>query len=243
LKTEEFHSLSSVEENHWFYSGKRAIARHWIEQMGFLQPDFRLIEVGAGTGLFASEMHSLMKVIALDVNPTALSLIRERNQVPIISAMAEHLPIKPGSVDVITALDVIEHIDDDRDALEGLVNATRKGGIIILTVPAYQFLWSEWDIALNHRRRYTYSDILKLSSGLNVDIVHLSYINTVAFIPIIIYRFITNIVTKDNRRRRMEEWIPYKPLNDLLRFLFVKPAQSKIFYPFGLSILCILTRQ
>lgn len=186
MKAEEFYSLSSVEKNHWFYSGKRAIVRYWIERMGFLQPDLRLIEVGAGTGLFASEMHSLMKVIALDVNPIALSFIRERNQIPLISAMAEHLPIKPGSVDVITALDVIEHIEDDRDALEGLVNATREGGLIILTVPAYRFLWSEWDVALHHRRRYTYSDILRLLTRLDVDIVHLSCINTAAFVPIII---------------------------------------------------------
>ena len=243
MKSEEFYSLSSVEKNHWFYSGKRAIVRYWIEQMGFLQPDLSLIEVGAGTGLFASEMHSHMKVVALDVNPIALSLIRERNQIPIISAMAEHLPIKSGSIDVITALDVIEHIDDDRSALEGLVNATREGGIIILTVPAYPILWSEWDIDLHHRRRYTYSDILRLLTGLDVDIVHMSYINTAAFIPIIIYRFLMNFVTKNMTNRRMEEWIPYKPLNDLLRFIFVKPAQLKIFIPFGLSLLCILRHQ
>jgi len=138
---------------------------------------------------------------------------------------------------------VIEHLDDDRQALQEFLRVVKPSGVVVLTAPALMSLWSEWDVALHHRRRYTLPQFLQLFDGLKVELIHASYINTLAFFPIFMLRQLRNLLGKQQAGQRMEDWVPAKPINDILRGLFVFPALWRVRMPVGVSVFAVLRKQ
>jgi ubiquinone/menaquinone biosynthesis C-methylase UbiE len=237
----EYAALARVERRHWFYSGKREIVRYWIDRLAPLTASDVLVDVGAGTGLFAEEMTRRCCVIATDAENDAIKFIRERAGILPVAASATSLPIVSDAAAALTALDVIEHLDDDAAALHEFVRVVRPGGIIVLTVPALPWLWSEWDEALHHRRRYTARSLNRVVSGLPAARLHLSYINTLALLPIVALRAARRAGVRLGSQRP-EDVVPPEPLNSLLRLTFVRPALSRLPMPAGVSLLCILRK-
>ena len=159
----EYANLARIETEHWFYVGKRDIVRHWIQRTHPLRPEHVLADCGAGTGTFASEMASSCRVIALDDHEESLSLARAKlGPERVKQGACTHLPLADQSVDVLTALDVIEHVEHDRQALDEFSRVVRPGGVVVITVPALMMLWSDWDVALHHFRRYTRRSLLEI---------------------------------------------------------------------------------
>ena len=242
MNPDEFDALAQIEERHWFYRGKREIVRSWIDRLFPREEGGFLLDVGAGTGLFATEMQGRFTVTAIDPDSNALRLLHSRAGLPSIAASATALPIRSGSVAVVTALDVIEHIDDDLGATKEFARIVASRGLIILTVPALPSLWSEWDVALHHRRRYTKQSLGKVVSQLPVDVVYLNYMNTFALLPIWAYRTARRaglLISKG----RLEDRIPPEPVNSILRQSFVRPAQWKLPMPAGVSLIAVLRRR
>src|SRR5690348_743263 len=97
MHPEEFAALARVEERHWFYSGKRELVGRWLDRSGPLRRDDLLIDVGAGTGLFAAEMRRRCRVLAIDPDATALGFIRERDELAAVAATAGELPVATGA--------------------------------------------------------------------------------------------------------------------------------------------------
>jgi SAM-dependent methyltransferase len=242
MNPDEYYALYKVEKEHWFYSGKRLIVREWLRRLGFLTHRHTLLDVGAGTGLFAEEMSQHLSVIALDPDANALGLLKQRREIITSAGSAETLPLADNSVHILTALDVVEHLDDDKAALREFTRVVRPGGLVIITVPAFMSLWSEWDDALHHRRRYTFAQLTCAWQGLNLQVVHSSYINTLAFFPIYLYRQWRNLLPAQKKTARAEDWVPRDPLNSLLRQMFVQPALWSLRLPVGVSVFAILRK-
>jgi SAM-dependent methyltransferase len=240
VRPEEYAALARVEQRHWFYSGKRKVVRAWLVRGG-LGPHSVLVDVGAGTGLFATEMQSLCRTVAVDPDPNAIQFIRTRAGLPALAGSADHLPLASGVADALTALDVIEHLDDDAAALQEFARVVRPGGTLVLTVPALPILWSEWDVALHHRRRYTRPMLERALRGRPFQVRHMSYINTLALLPIAAYRVARRMGLRLTDGR-LEDQIPPEPLNSLLRTAFVQPALWPLQVPIGVSLLCVLRR-
>jgi SAM-dependent methyltransferase len=95
-----------------------------------------------------------VQATGLDLSPAALNFSRGRGHARLVAADLTALPFRDATFDVVTALDVIEHIADDAAALGEIARVLRPGGILVATVPAYRFLWGPHDVALHHRRRY-----------------------------------------------------------------------------------------
>ncbi|MBI4213723.1 MAG: methyltransferase domain-containing protein [Chloroflexi bacterium] len=241
MRIEEYDALARVEREHWFYSGKRELVRRWIGRYGLLRPTTLLVDVGAGTGLFASEMQRYCRTVAIDPDPSALRHIAERAGLATIAAPAGQLPLATGVVDALTALDVIEHLDDDVGALQEFGRVLRPGGLLVITVPALPALWSEWDEALGHRRRYTRPTLQLALQQAPFEICQLNYINTLALLPIAAYRLARRMGVPVGSSR-LEDQVPPEPLNGVLRRVFVEPAMWPIPMPLGVSLLAILKR-
>lgn len=242
MRVEEYDALARVEREHWFYSGKRELVRRWLERFDVLAAGKLLLDVGAGTGLFASEMRQHCRVLAVDPEPSALRYITARSGLMSAAATAAQLPVATGAADALTALDVIEHLDDDIMALREFGRVVRPGGIVLLTVPALPALWSEWDEALGHRRRYTQSNLEEALGQAPFVVRHISYVNTLALLPIAIYRIVRRMGMPVGRDR-LEDQVPSEPLNGVLRWLFVEPALWPISMPIGVSLLAVLERR
>ena len=247
MNPDEYANLARIEAQHWFYAGKREIVRRWIQRAHPLAPAHLLADCGAGTGTFAAELTGDCRVLAIDDHQESLVLAREKlGSDRVKQGSCTRLPLADGTVDVLTALDVIEHVEHDGLALEEFARVLKPGGLAIITVPALMSLWSDWDVALHHFRRYTRRSLLNVVEREQFEVVHCNYVNVAAF-PIV--WAVRKWRTMMNRfgsgvQSRSEDTIPFAPLNRLLRWSFVGPAcQSVIPFPFGVGLLAVLRRK
>jgi ubiquinone/menaquinone biosynthesis C-methylase UbiE len=246
MNPEEYTNLARIETKHWFYVGKREIVRHWIQRFCPLKPEHVLADCGAGTGFFAVEISPKCNVIAVDDYEDSLRLLRERlGEVRVRKGSCANLPLDSNSVDVLTALDVIEHVEDDRAATREFLRVVKPGGLVVITVPALMALWSDWDVTLRHFRRYTRRSLLSVVPE-EFEVLHLNYVN-VAVLPLVWgVRKFRALKQKFGGKveSRSEDSIPPEFLNRLLRWTFVKLAcQRAIKFPAGVGLIAVLRKK
>jgi len=181
MESELYDVIRRTEASHWWYVGRRRIVFDWVEQYVGDAPS--VLDIGCGTGFNLEELRrrGVPNGVGLDVSAKALAFCRERGLRRLVQGDAARLPYRDASFDVVLALDLIEHVEDDRAALAGLLRALKPGGRLIVFTPALPFLWSAQDRVSHHYRRYTRSALRsKLrSTGFAVD--KLSYVNTLLF--------------------------------------------------------------
>jgi ubiquinone/menaquinone biosynthesis C-methylase UbiE len=142
------------EDVHWWFRGRRAVIRALLTRAD-LPPGARLLDVGCGTGRNLVELSAIGMATGVDPSRHAVSFCRARGLDDVHQAGSESLPFDDDRFHVVVACDVLEHIDDDVAALGELRRVTAPDGTLLLTVPAYQWLWTDHDVQLHHRRRYT----------------------------------------------------------------------------------------
>jgi hypothetical protein len=135
--------------------------------------------------------------------------------------------------------DVLEHIEEDSETLIALKKLLTKDGCILITVPAYQWLWSKHDEILHHKRRYSLHELSKKIMAANLQKVKISYFNTILFPLVAIIRIKDRLLGRETSSGTA---IPFAPVNKFLRFLFGSEScwLQYFNFPFGVSLLCIL---
>jgi SAM-dependent methyltransferase len=246
MNSEEYANLDRVERDHWYYSGKRRIVREWLDRTGPPRPDQLLLDCGAGTGRFALEMQERCRVLVLDDHEEALRLLRRRfRPEQVLSLKGDAVPLPDGLLDFVTALDVLEHVPDDSAVVRGFHRLLKPGGVAAITVPAGMALWSDWDEALHHFRRYNRAQLRDLFPAGDWEILHLNYTNVVVYPAVWLVRRWRRGKSRPAGREgvRTEDRIPSPWLNRLLRALFVGMAHSRFPFPFGVSLLLVARRR
>jgi len=244
MNADEYSNLGRVEREHWYYAGKRQLVRGWIERTAALGRDSRLLDCGAGTGLFAASMRDTCRVQVLDDHAESLAILRTRfTAEEIVEGSATAIPLPAASADCVTALDVLEHIKDDRGAAAEISRVVRPGGTAVITVPAMMSLWGYWDVALHHHRRYTPAELAALFPTADWEIVHLNYTNVAVFPAVWLVRRWQRW-RNPGAASRVEDKIPPAWLNRLLQALFVRLGMvSRPRFPFGVSLLLVARRR
>lgn len=151
-----FDLMDSVAENHWWYRGRRALVADMLD--GSVASGCVGVDVGCGTAENIGVLESCGAgvVVGTDLSEHALDLAATRVPRPrVLRSVAEELPLRDAAAGVLVSMDVIEHLDDDVRALREYVRVMEPGAPVVLTVPAYEWLWSEHDDRACHRRRYT----------------------------------------------------------------------------------------
>jgi SAM-dependent methyltransferase len=174
----------------------------------------------------------------VDVSHDALAFCRERGLDNVRHGTVEQIPFEDSSFDIVTALDVLEHLDDDQAGLTEMARILRPGGRVLLFVPAFMFLWGTQDDVSHHRRRYTLPGLKEAvrKSGLVVE--RATYANITFFLPILLGRTLMRLT---GWRPESENNINVGPLNKLLgRILGAEGALLKrTNLPFGVSAICV----
>lgn len=194
----------------WWQARARLVARLIRDQM-VQNPPLEIIDVGCGWGVTLSYLEGLgHRVTGLDVGLDALGLLDRPNRNLVLGDI-QNGPIPDsakGRFDVVLALDVLEHLDDDRAALDHLLQLVRPGGMVIITVPAQPELWSEFDEIQGHRRRYTkkqVSELMAQNGNLSQIQVHYCW-------PWLVWpaRFTRTGMTSGNQALTQEPWQVYE---------------------------------
>ncbi len=146
--------MLEVDEHHWWYRGRRVIIRTELDRLPLPAPAV-VLDAGCGSGRTMAELVHLGQVRGVELDPEAAELARGRRHGNVETGRLEELPWGPGTFDLIVCLDVIEHTPDDRMTLSSLRRVCKPGGWLLVTVPAYQALWSLHDEANHHYRRYS----------------------------------------------------------------------------------------
>ena len=247
--------MRRVEESHWWFVGRRQIIRSFLRrivhdlQTGSEYPTqdtalntLDILDVGCGTGANLEMLSEFGKAEGVDVSAEALSFCQARGLQNVKLGAAEALPYEDNSFDLVTGLDVVEHLDDDVAGLKEMRRVLRRGGRTFLFVPAFMFLWGVQDDVSNHRRRYTLKDLKRVVRGAGFEVERATYVNISFFAPILLGRL---FMRATGLRPESENNITIGFLNGLMgKLLSAERGPLRYLnFPFGVSIICVARRR
>ena len=232
-----------VDEHHWWYRGRRRIIRAELAQLA-LPAHARVLDAGCGSGRTLQELAGYGDVHGIELDEGAAELARSRGQGEVLVGRLEALPWAQDSFDLITCLDVIEHTPDDRATLAELLRVTKPSGYMLVTVPAYQALWSLHDEANHHYRRYGRRTLREAAHAAGWTVIRMSSFNSLLLAPAAVVRLLQRRVgthegyTNDlNLGPRWLNSVLERPLDLESRWLAYGHT-----LPVGLSLLAVLQK-
>lgn len=247
--------MYAVEGSHWWFAGRRRIIESFLksicEQLEINQrrsagaPPVgfrpRILDIGCGTGANLEMLAEFGEAEGVDVSSDALAFCRQRGLQNVHQGEAEHLPYEDSSFDLVTALDVVEHLDNDVAGLSEMRRVLRPGGFALLFVPAFMFLWGVQDDVSHHRRRYTRATLLQAVRAAGFEIERFTYANITFFTPILLGRL---LMRATGFRPASENNLTIGGLNGTLGRIL--GAESSILrhidLPLGVSAICVARR-
>lgn len=242
MNLEEYHKMHALESSYWWFQGRRklildTLAKH-VRADSAERPV--ILDIGCGTGMMLEDLQRMGSATGLDFSMVALEYCRQRGIDRLGRADVRYLPVKSNSVDIITALDLVEHIEDDHGLMNEFFRVLKPGGIAVMSVPAHKNLWSGHDVALHHFRRYEKSEFRALVEGAGLRPRKYTYGMATAYVPAILIRNFKKLRGKTGNYSTDEFPIPGW-LNGMLK----KSVEAESVWlrrfnlPVGLSLLCV----
>ncbi len=232
---------ASVEDKHWWFVARRKILQQVICRLS-LPKNAQILEAGCGTGGNLQMLSRYGEISAMELDETACQLANQRQITQVKrGSLPDNIPFA-SDYDLILILDVIEHLDDDLSALKALYYKLKPGGYLLVTVPAYMFLWSEHDEINHHKRRYRLKTLKQVVKKAGYEISYGSYFNTFLFPVVAIVRSLAKLLPKQNNNQISSDLVvPSKPVNQILKSLFANERYliNKFPLPFGVSVLLL----
>ncbi len=233
--------MNRVEDTHWWFVGRRAILESFLgkiaDELRMTYDELRILDVGCGTGANLEMLKNFGESEGVDVSDEALEFCRGKG-LKVHKGLAEELPFEDESFEVVTALDVVEHLDDDVAGLKEMYRVLKKGGKTLIFVPAFMWLWSVQDDISNHRIRYTKKQIVERLEKAGFEVERATYANITFFAPILAGRTIMKLT---GVKPESENNINVSALNGILGKIFSAESiwLKKFGFPFGVSIVVV----
>ncbi len=235
-----FDRMAEHDQVHWWYTARRRILSDLIARQVPLPSDASILEIGCGTGHNFDMLQGFGRLDAIEVDDEARALAARRLGRPVGAAP---LPALTGVPDrtyhLIALLDVLEHVDADTPSLRSIADKLAPGGKILVTVPAYQWMWSAHDLAHHHKRRYTRRQLQGVAAEAGLKADYLSYFNTLLF-PL---AAAVRIAGKLRGKTESDDSLPPGPLNSLFDRLFglERHLVGRVSLPAGVSLVAVLS--
>jgi SAM-dependent methyltransferase len=246
-----YEDMAALEDGHWWFRGRREICRTALARaLGDRHPAEgrrKILDVGCGTGGNLPMLGELGDVDGMELNASAAA--RARSRLPgggqvFEGGLPEGLP--PGRrYDVITAFDVLEHVERVEEAISAIAAALVPGGVFVCTVPAFMFLWSEHDVANHHFRRYRRRQLVAQLEQGPLRIRHTSYFNSWLFPAVAGVRLLKRLSKlPEAGKADYDLSMPPRLLNELLARVFASERRlvAGAGLPVGVSLLAVASR-
>jgi SAM-dependent methyltransferase len=232
-----------IEETHWWFAGRRRIISGFVEHIcsTLEKRPPHILDVGCGTGANLELLACYGEAEGVDVSPEALAFCRERGLQNVRQGEAEHLPYADASFDLVTGLDVVEHLDDDAAGLREMRRVLRPGGRALLFVPAFMFLWGVQDDISHHRRRYTLKELTETVSAAGLEVERATYANITFFFPVLFGRLLMRLTGfRPASENNLTVGFLNRPLGSILGA--EQLLLRRFGLPFGVSAICVARR-
>lgn len=242
MKPYIYDELCRREKKDWWFVGRQKIISAILQRYLKGKKNLSIVDIGCGAGNIMDILGKFGTVRGVDNNKEIVKFNRENGKEVFLGDICK-LKLPEKSFHLVTLLEVLEHVEDDNRALKMVRHILKPEGLIIVTVPAFPFLWGSHDVEAFHKRRYSKKELEDKLSSAGFTLVKVSYINTFLFLPISLIRILKNIF---NLGRGKSDFIEYPFLaNFFLEKIFSLEAKflTNFNFPVGVSILAVARRR
>jgi SAM-dependent methyltransferase len=233
-----YQQMAELDQRHWWYKARREVLAALIERTTQLPERATILEIGCGTGHNLAMLANFGDVDALELDDEARAIAEQRAGRTVMSAPLPELEgVKKRHYDLIGVFDVIEHIDDDHAAVASIASRLKRGGKLVVTVPAHRWMWSAHDVVNHHKRRYSKRALRDLIKSSPLKLEKLGYFNSLLFPVAVAERMYSKVRGKDEADLKL----PPAPLNAALETAFAAERHliARLPLPPGLSLFAV----
>lgn len=237
----DFRLMDSIEEDHWWFVGKRLILRAVLDAR---TDGARILDLGCGTGGVLRDRGERDRCFGVDRSRLALRMCARRGLDALACGDLDRIPLKQGSFGTVLTLDVIEHLDDDVAFLRAAAELCTPDGRLVISVPAFQLLWSKHDEAFEHRRRYSARTLRAAVERAGLVVERMTYTNMLVFPVAAVWRILSYRLGLGKYAPENDFWPVPGWLNALLtlQYRFEAWLLRRVDLPVGVSVLCVARR-
>ncbi len=245
MQPEIFEEIRQAESTNWWFVGRRQLILDFYVRFEEARRGRhrrpKLLDMGCGTGAVLESLSSHAQVFGADISDIALRLCVNRGQRRVACANGTHLSFANGAFDYIVSLDVVEHIENDLAVMRELHRVCREGGVVLITIPACEWLRTTRDDRLMHKRRYHRAQFVALARAAGFEVTKCSYY-CAFFFPAIAAVVLFNRLLGRKPDIKQDVVQPAGWINALLReLLFLEQRLLRtVNLPFGVSLFCVL---
>lgn len=196
MQNSEYKRIEEIENFHFWYKAMEESVLQMIKTKFLPGKKLQILDAGCGTGGFSEKLSQFGRVWAIDINPLAVKYSKEKNIMQVNQGSIEKLPFRFNKFDIITCLDVLYHrqIKDDLKALKELHRVLKPGGILILRLPAFEFLRGAHDVIVETRHRYQAAEVKLKLLGAGFIVEKITYANMILCLPLFLKRSLERLL-------------------------------------------------
>jgi SAM-dependent methyltransferase len=232
-----YQEMAALDQKLWWYRARRDVLADLIRREAQPVRNARILEIGCGTGHNLAMLAAFGNVDAVELDDESRAIAEQRLGRAVINSPLPELAGVSNDYDLIAALDVIEHIEDDAGAVGAIATKLKPGGKFVMTVPAHKWMWSAHDVVNHHKRRYSKASLKQLIEGSPMKLEKIGYFNSLLFPLAVAQRVSSKVRGKDDA----EVKLPPRPLNAALEAVFRAERHfvGRVPLPPGLSLFAV----
>lgn len=245
MELKRYDILYKNEADFWWFRGRRILIERILRNLPH-KPSLKILDTGSCTGYNLHLLNKYGKAYGVDLEKKAVAYCKKRGFKRIrLLKNGMKLPFKNNSFDVVTCLDVLEHIEKDEDYLKELNRVLKPTGKLIIFVPAIQLLWSRLDVKSHHQRRYSVSLLNKKAKKARFLTNEIKYFNYILFWPMLPIRLIQKLPLLKKSEFGSDLIVNNKLINQFLYFIFSIDVWSTKWFspPIGVSIFLVAEKR
>lgn len=237
MDKEIYELMAKHDQTHWWFRARRLILKGLLDSMA-LKNSSKILDIGCGTGENLVWLNHFGDAQGIEMNPLVADLAQKKGYAVKIGWLPDAFLFAPQKFDLILMADVLEHIEEEYESLLEVRSAL--AGKLIITVPAFPFLWSAHDEYHQHQRRYTRKTLQSSLESAGFKVERISYFNSILFLPAALFRLLRKSF-RIARVSQAELQTPPKLINHLFFKVFMLDKFLLRFcnLPFGLSLLAV----